>query len=171
MTEFLSLAAQRRELNRRRFLAAGFRGFSAFVGVSLLHGCTGGRHENASGGPPPPPPGPGGSSLISDIANLGPLQPPDGNGIMLPAGFTSRCVARSGQRPASSAYTWHGAPDGGATFAVPGGGWVYVSNSELSSHRGGVGALLFDQNANVVSAYSILTNSSINCAGVCVINS
>ncbi|MFB9248812.1 hypothetical protein ACFFWE_11280 [Sphaerisporangium melleum] len=56
----------------------------------------------------------------------GPLQAADGNGIQLPAGFTSRVIARSGRQVAG--YTWHWAPDGGACFP-DGTGWIYVSNS------------------------------------------
>ncbi|HQU63807.1 MAG TPA: translocation protein TolB, partial [Nitrosomonas sp.] len=67
------------------------------------------------------------------------LLPPDRNGIRLPQGFKSRIVARSGQ-PLFH-YRWHAAPDGGATFTTPDGGWIYVSNSELDKQQGGVGAL------------------------------
>lgn len=150
---------RQRELNRRRFLSAGFQGFSAFLGASLLHGCSR-SGSTAAVPPPPPPPGPG-----SNIRNLGPLQAPDQNGVRLPVGFTSRVVARSGQQPTGSGYTWHDAPDGGATFQVPGGGWVYVSNSELDGGAGGVGALGFDQDASVIMAYQILSGTSLNCAG------
>jgi hypothetical protein len=54
---------------------------------------------------------------------------PDANGIRLPAGFTSRVVASSGQPVGNS--VWHPYPDGGATFSLPDGGWIYVSNSEV----------------------------------------
>jgi secreted PhoX family phosphatase len=97
--------------------------------------------------------------------NYGPLQSADSNGIKLPFGFSSRVVAVSGQQPGGSSYTWHGAPDGGATFAQPDGGWIYVSNSEAGSGGGGVGALRFDAAANVVDAYGILSGTSRNCAG------
>jgi secreted PhoX family phosphatase len=60
---------------------------------------------------------------------------------------------------------WHGAPDGGACFPVGGGGWAYVSNSELSSGGGGVGVLRFDAGAGVVGAYRILSGTTRNCAG------
>jgi len=94
------------------------------------------------------------------------LLPPDDNGVRLPRGFTSRIVARSGTRPASaSSYKWHGSPDGGACFATPDGGWVYVSNCELPSGGGGVGALRFDAAGEVVDAYSLLDRTSLNCAG------
>ena len=74
------------------------------------------------------------------------LRDPDDNGVMLPEGFNSRIVARSGQAPIDySAYIWHSAPDGGACFETKDGGWIYVSNSEAGSHGGGVGALRFNE--------------------------
>lgn len=96
------------------------------------------------------------------------LLPADENGVRLPEGMglRSRIVARSGQSPvAGGDYIWHGAPDGGACFASKDGGWVYVSNCELSDGKGGVGALRFDAEGQVINAYPILKNSSRNCAG------
>ncbi|UVS77062.1 MULTISPECIES: alkaline phosphatase PhoX [Actinokineospora] len=93
----------------------------------------------------------------------GPLQAADANGIRLPAGFTSRVVARSGQRVAGTSYTWHPAPDGGAVFA-DGSGWIYVSNSEVSS-TGGVGAIKFNSSGQITGAYRTLSNTNVNCAG------
>ncbi|MFC5287238.1 alkaline phosphatase PhoX [Actinokineospora guangxiensis] len=87
----------------------------------------------------------------------------DGNGIRLPAGFTSRVVARSGQKVAGTNYTWHPAPDGGACFA-DGSGWIYVSNSEVSG-TGGVGAVRFDAQGRITGAYRTLANTNVNCAG------
>lgn len=94
------------------------------------------------------------------------LLPPDANGIRLPAGFTSRVVARTGQSPvAGGSYNWHRAPDGGATFATGDGGWIYVSNAEVGSGQGGCGALRFNAAGEVIDAYPILTGTSSNCAG------
>ena len=102
----------------------------------------------------------------SNIESLGPLKEPDENGIRLPEGFTSRVVARSSEKPLKdSDYTWHWAPDGGAVFAIKGGGWIYVSNSETSGGAGGVGALVFGVNGDLRYAYSILQGTSRNCAG------
>jgi hypothetical protein len=102
----------------------------------------------------------------SNLSSLGPLQDPDENGIRLPAGFTSRIVARSNEKPLEGvAYSWHWAPDGGAVFATGGGGWIYVSNSEMSGGAGGVGALEFGVNGDLRNAYSILEGTSRNCAG------
>ncbi|MDM4720450.1 DUF839 domain-containing protein [Micromonospora sp. WMMA1363] len=93
----------------------------------------------------------------------GPLQPADAQGIQLPAGFTSRIVARSRQTVAGTSYTWHYAPDGGACFAA-GAGWIYVSNSEINP-GGGASALRFNADGSIASAYRILSNTRKNCAG------
>ena len=101
---------------------------------------------------------------------LGPYGPlsvePDANGLFLPRGFTSRVVAVSGQPVvATSSYEWHPFPDGGATFAARGGGWIYVSNSEIGEPDGGVGAVRFDARGRVVDAYRILDGTGTNCSG------
>ena len=97
---------------------------------------------------------------------FGPLQPADANGLMLPPGFSSRVVAVADEKPISTAsVVWHRAPDGGATYATPGGGWVYASNCERGSGSGGVRAIAFDASGEIVDAYSILSGTSRNCAG------
>ncbi len=94
----------------------------------------------------------------------GPLLDPDENGIMLPAGFRSRVIARANQIVPGTSYSWHVFPDGGATFRAPRGGWIYVSNSELVGPIG-VSAIHFDRDGAIVAAYPILTGTIINCAG------
>ena len=94
----------------------------------------------------------------------GALQPADANGIRVPEGFSARIVARGGEVVGSTGHTWHLAADGGATFRVP-GGYVYVSNSELGSGTGGVGAIRFDHRGRIQDAYSICSGTSRNCAG------
>ena len=93
----------------------------------------------------------------------GALRAADANGIRLPAGFTSRVVARSGTAVPGTTTVWHPAPDGGATFPTP-NGWVYVSNSEVA-FTGGASALRFDGGGEVVGAARILAGTSGNCAG------
>lgn len=98
----------------------------------------------------------------------GPLSvTPDANGIRLPAGFTSRVVARSGQPVSAAApYVWHFFPDGGATYPTDDGGWVYVSNSEVpSTFGGGASAIRFSSAGAITGAYRILAGTSQNCAG------
>lgn len=96
----------------------------------------------------------------------GPLQPPDANGLMLPEGFTSREIARGGQPVGTTGYVWHTFPDGGATYATPDGGWIYANNSEVPTPGGGgVGAVVFDADGEIVDAYRLLSGTRNNCAG------
>lgn len=95
----------------------------------------------------------------------GPLGPVDANGLRLPAGFTSRVIAVTGQQVASTGYTWHALPDGGQCYPHADGGWIYVSNSEVGSRRGGCSAIRFAKTGSIRSAYSILTGTSRNCSG------
>ncbi len=138
----------RNSQNRRKFLQMGATGIGYFLAGGMM------KYSQAAE-----------SSAFHSLANLGPLQEPDANGIMLPPGFKSRIVARTGQKPANSDYTWHTLPDGGACFATEDNGWIYVSNCEESIGNGGVGALRFNSRGDVIDAYSILDNSSRNCAG------
>ena len=131
------------DLQRRKLLQYGFMGLGAFFGNALLPSLV--------------------KSASLSLASLGELLPPDQNGVRLPAGFTSRIIAHSGQT--LFGYHWHAAPDGGATFSTSDGGWIYVSNSELDNKAGGVGALRFNSHGEIVDAYSILNHTNRNCAG------
>lgn len=95
----------------------------------------------------------------------GPLGPVDANGLRLPGGFTSRIIAITGQEVGSTGYTWHALPDGGQCYPHADGGWIYVSNSEVSGRRGGCSAVRFSPTGTIRSAYSILTGTSRNCSG------
>ena len=96
----------------------------------------------------------------------GPLLAPDANGLRLPAGFTSRVIARSEQIVPGTTYLWHHAPDGGAVYPTPDGGWIYTSNSEVPANfGGGAGAVKFAPDGTIADAYRILGGTSLNCAG------
>lgn len=131
-------------INKRQFLKQGLRGISV-CGIGAI--CS--------------------NVVLSACSNAksNALKSEDENGVRLPAGFQSRVIARSSQPVIDGgSYFWHGAPDGGACFASADGGWIYVSNSEIND-IGGVGAIRFDVNGDMVDAYSILENTSRNCAG------
>ncbi|MGZ0019074.1 alkaline phosphatase PhoX [Nitrosomonas sp. wSCUT-2] len=131
--------------DRRTLLQYGFLSLGAFFGNALL-------------------PSLGNAAALNALLTSQPeLLPPDQNGVRLPAGFTSRIVARSSQKIFH--YTWHAAPDGGATFATEDGGWIYVSNSELDNQAGGAGALRFNAAGDIVDSYPILQHTTRNCAG------
>ena len=80
-----------------------------------------------------------------------------------------QCYSQQYSKPLNifilSNYKWHRRPDGGATFPKNDGGWIYVSNSEVGDKGGGVGAIEFSKNANIINAYSICSKTSLNCAG------
>ncbi len=142
-------AAQAGQMDRRTVLRGALAGASALIGGHLVTAC-----GSVTPGRP-----------VFDFDALGPLREPDANGVRLPAGLTSRIIARSGEAPLpGGSYLWHGSPDGGATFATPDGGWIYVSNCERFD-GGGAGALRFARDGTLVDAYSILTGSTFNCAG------
>ncbi|MCC5578239.1 DUF839 domain-containing protein [Microtetraspora sp. AC03309] len=129
--------------------------------------CTAPGVRRARGGPVPS----GGPPVQGDPAGrtgggaggspYGDLDAPDGNGIALARGFTSRVVGRSGERVGG--LTWHAAPVGGGCFA-DGDGWIYVSNSEVPL-LGGVSALRFGPDGTVRNGYRILSGTEWNRAG------
>ncbi|MEV8396629.1 alkaline phosphatase PhoX [Streptomyces niveus] len=133
-------------MERRNFLrGAVITGSAAALGGTLWRGA-------AYADPAQPGAGP-----------YGALGSADGNNIRLPAGFTSRVVARSGQTVPGTSYTWHNAPDGGACYA-DGSGWIYVSNSEINP-SGGASAVRFSSAGAITGAYRILAGTRQNCAG------
>lgn len=133
-------------MERRTFLRGAVIGSSAAAfGGTLMHGA-------AYAAPAQPGAGP-----------YGALGAADANGIMLPSGFTSRVIARSGQTVSGTSYSWHSAPDGGACFA-DGSGWIYVSNSEINP-SGGASAVKFNSSGTITGAYRILSGTRQNCAG------
>ncbi|MFD6420085.1 alkaline phosphatase PhoX [Streptomyces sp. NPDC060194] len=133
-------------MERRNFLrGAVVGGSAAALGGTLWRGASHAAPAQPGAGP------------------YGALRAADGNGIQLPNGFTSRVVARSGQKVAGTSYTWHSAPDGGACYA-DGTGWIYVSNSEVAV-TGGAGAIRFSSTGAITGAYRILSNTQVNCAG------
>jgi secreted PhoX family phosphatase len=103
-----------------------------------------------------------GSALLA-ACDPGALRDADANGLRLPEGFASRKIATTGQQVAATGYLWHTAPDGGACFALPDGGWSYVSNSEAAV--GGASYVRFAANGSVVGAGRCLSGTIGNCAG------
>lgn len=97
------------------------------------------------------------------------------NGLVLSEGLKSRILARTGQFVSykdgtNSSIPFHILPDGAATFSIEQGqykgGWIYVSNSEGKTEgSGGVGALTFDKNGNVVGYKNLLNGTTMNCSG------
>ena len=104
------------------------------------------------------------ATATAGVGPYGPLLPPDANGVMLPAGFTSRRIARGGD--VVGGYPWHFASDGQATYRTIDGGYVLVSNSEAPAPAGGgSSAIRFTADGEVDRAYRILAGTNLNCAG------
>src|SRR5687767_14350566 len=133
-------------LRRREFLAAGAAGAAgALFGPGFL------RDALAA-------------TKTPGVSPYGPLLPPDANGLMLPAGFSGREIARGGTP--IGGYVWHFASDGQATYRTQDGGFVLVSNSEAPAPLGGgSSAIRFDAAGEVQQAYRILAGTNLNCAG------
>jgi uncharacterized protein len=143
------------QLNRRAFMRAGLSSAGALALGPAFFECA------FAAGPVTVGEGP-----------YGPLKPFDGNGIALPAGFSSREIARGGSPvPDFPSYVWHGATDGQSTFPTttsgqPDGGWILVSNSEMPvPGAGGVSGVEFAADGTVERAYRVLAGTSTNCAG------
>ncbi len=135
-------------MNRRSFLRAGLLGAG---GAAALPSFAVSASAQAAGTSP--------YGSIEGIA-------PDANGVILPPGFTSRIVGIGGEPVGETGHNWHIFPDGAATFEDGDGGWYHVCNSEVfTPGLGGVSAVHYDADGELVDAYPILEGSVANCAG------
>ena len=99
----------------------------------------------------------------------------DASGLLLSRGLSVRQIAQAGMPVAytsseSSAsfsnLTFHTQPDGAAVFPLDGGGWVYLSNDKQEKFgRGGVYAVVFDSDGEVLSYEQRLDKTTRNCGG------
>lgn len=111
-------------------------------------------------------------ALAGGVTACAPLTPAgtegsDANGLLLPAGFTSRIIARGGSLVPGTGHDFPIFPDGAATFpdpAVP-GGWYYTVNHEIPFGLGGVSSIRFAPDGTITDAYPICEYTSLNCAG------
>lgn len=144
-------------MDRRRFLKAGILagGAGAVLPSAALVSPVAARRRDVA---------------VPGESPYGPLsETPDENGLLLPAGFTSRVIAVGGDAVGDTDCIWHVFPDGAATFDDGEGGWYYVCNSEvfdfLAPDSGGVSAIHFASDGSIIDAYRILEGSNSNCAG------
>lgn len=99
----------------------------------------------------------------------------DASGLLLSRGLSVRQLAQAGMPVAytssesSSSFsnlTFHTQPDGAAVFPLDGGGWVYLSNDEQEKFgRGGVYAVVFDADGEVLGYEQRLGKTTRNCGG------
>lgn len=160
-------------LSRRQCLRAAFYSATAGLSAPLLSAC-GTESGSASPSAAASAVTQGGPELnipLGPLSKVGNLVLDAATQVRVPAGFGIRAIATAntpvptpgGAGVNTFPFNWHINPDGGATFAQPGGGWVYTSNSEATP--GGCGAIAFDASGAVVDAYSILNGTANNCAG------
>ena len=136
-------------IRRREFLISAGAGVGALALGPL-------RWERALAAAAEAQPGPGPYGALLD---------PDANGVRLPAGFSSRVIARANTPVGRRAYPFPIFPDGATTFATPDGGWILAVNSEVPGAGGGVSAIRFRSDGAIDDAYRILANTSTNCSG------
>jgi Malectin domain/Bacterial protein of unknown function (DUF839) len=103
-------------------------------------------------------------------------------GLRLSVGLAVKVIAKSGQNVmylngSSSIEAFHRKPDAAGVFLdtdpANEGGYIYVSNSEVYKegkekivmNQGGVGALTFDKDGNVIEYRRLLGKSTANCGG------
>jgi hypothetical protein len=97
-------------------------------------------------------------------------------GLLLSEGLDAKILAFSDEKVTfdldgggKSKDRFHKFPDAGATFPDERdgnqGGWIYVSNSEVPNKKGGVGALTFDKEGNLIDYEILLKGTSMNCGG------
>lgn len=135
------------ELDRRSFLQTGLVAGAALLSPAFLRA--------ALAGPAVPGAGP-----------YGALQAADANGLMLPAGFTSRQIAQGGSLVEGTTYPWHFAPDGQAMYRTGDGGSILAQNSEVPGVLGGgSSAIRFDAEGTITGAHRILAGTNLNCGG------
>ncbi|KAL7469681.1 hypothetical protein ACHAXS_009935 [Conticribra weissflogii] len=99
--------------------------------------------------------------LKNNVRRLG-IKVSRGMSVRVVATANKRVKLSNGQR---SSLPFHGMPDGAAVFSLSDGGYVYVSNSEMDSSRGGVYAVYFNNRGDVVDYKMLLSNTTRNCAG------
>ena len=93
----------------------------------------------------------------------------------LSRGLTSKVIATAGSHVTyanaiKSAAPFHIEPDGAAVFEDDSagnnpGGWIYVSNSEGDNGQGGVGAITFNADGDIIDYKMLLTGTNRNCNG------
>ena len=98
------------------------------------------------------------------------------DGLLLSEGLDVRIIAMENEKVTywngtTSKSKFHERPDGGDTFDDTRewnlGGWVYVSNSEVTEkkNQGGVGAFTFNKNGQLINYEMVLEDSTWNCGG------
>jgi len=99
--------------------------------------------------------------------------PCDNGKLLLSTGMGCRLIATEGSTTFANGYVssiqMHARADGAAVIPSTDpnnvGGWYYVSNSEVGSFNGGVGAIEFDSTGLVIGYEMLLEGTNKNCGG------
>lgn len=95
-------------------------------------------------------------------------------GLRLSTGLRVKILARAGEpvpftsperKRTSSLLKFHTNPDAAAVFSLKDGGWIYISNAENESRKGGVFGVEFDSNGSVRDYVERLSGTTRNCSG------
>jgi hypothetical protein len=120
------------------------------------------------------------SVLIQDVTYIPGNLTVNENGLILSEGLTAKIIGNAGQlmtyaNGQKSEIPFHIQPDAGDCFVDPRpwnvGGWIYVSNSEApkvedgDEFPGGVGALTFNKDGQLIDYRMILEDTRMNCGG------
>ena len=98
----------------------------------------------------------------------------DSLGLRLSTGLSAKILARAGEpmlftsperKSINSLLKFHTNPDGAAVFPLEDGGWIYISNAENESRKGGVFGVEFDSNGRVRDYVQRLNGTTRNCSG------
>ena len=85
--------------------------------------------------------------------------------IRMSSGLSVKQIAQTGQSPLpGGTQSFHAMMDGAGIVKLPDGGYVYVSNSEISG-TGGVYGLYFNTDGEITDYKTLLANTSRNCGG------
>ena len=85
--------------------------------------------------------------------------------IRMSSGLSVKQIAQTGQSPLpGGTQSFHAMMDGAGIVKLPDGGYVYVSNSEISG-TGGVYGLYFNADGEITDYKTLLANTNRNCGG------
>jgi hypothetical protein len=76
------------------------------------------------------------TTVVPPVSWTQPVVNSGADGLWVPQGWSTKVLARTGEKVGSTNYVWSAAPDGAASFVDPGGvGWWVAINHEASSQR------------------------------------
>nr|MBP7406671.1 hypothetical protein [Candidatus Microthrix sp.] len=98
------------------------------------------------------------TTVVPPVSWTQPVVNSGADGLWVPQGWSTKVLARTGEKVGSTNYVWSAAPDGAASFVDPGGvGWWVAINHEASSRSGGgASAIHLSEDGEVIAAHRII---------------